>query len=482
MKSKFTLLAILISFVAVAQIPNDSLSLWLRSDTGVVTNFTGSGVTVWNDISGHNRNAISVSPAYPQIIQNEICGKPVIRFNGITTYFKTPEFANFSDKRGTLFVVVKVNGAGNGAGGYGTFISTFYGSGVDWQFGAYSTSSYAFYDGSGGSNVSFNTSPPSSWGILTLNRKYDDSISFFKSGVLAANLAIANTQPSVNELKIGSKGNPYEVLNGDIAEILIYNKSLSAQELYNVNTYLANRYCFNTNVPQPVCQNQTSCGPTSFSLTATGGYKYKWYNSATSLQPIDTSATYVTPVLLISDTFYVANYNDTLESIRTQVIANVLPSPSTPTISLVTADLLSTPANAYQWFLNGSVISGANSQSYTPQQNGFYTVQITDANNCLALSLPFNYNITGLNQLNVTAFSIYPNPSDGVFSVKLPDANKSLITIYNSLGEVVGSITFSSSNSLLDISYLPDGVYTLQLNNDNTTVLHRRIVIDKVKK
>jgi hypothetical protein len=64
---------------STCQIPSDSLALWLKADDGVVTN---GNVTQWNDNSGNGRDAVAMLGTYPTLVNNELCGQPVIRFNG----------------------------------------------------------------------------------------------------------------------------------------------------------------------------------------------------------------------------------------------------------------------------------------------------------------------------------------------------------------------------------------------------------------
>ncbi len=45
-------------------------------------------------------------------------------------------------------------------------------------------------------------------------------------------------------------------------------------------------------------------------------------------------------------------------------------------------ELVSDPANSYQWFLNGSVIAGATNQNYFAKTSGSYTVAVTNTFNC----------------------------------------------------------------------------------------------------
>ena len=62
-------------------IPSSGLQLWLKSDTGVVLN--GSSVNTWQDQSGNGNDAIqSNANRQPLFVNNELSGKPVIRFDG----------------------------------------------------------------------------------------------------------------------------------------------------------------------------------------------------------------------------------------------------------------------------------------------------------------------------------------------------------------------------------------------------------------
>jgi hypothetical protein len=321
MKKQFTPMVAIVLMALLAlpqlgfsQLPTDSLSLWLRGDSGVVT--TGASVTQWNDISGNSRNAV-LSQGNPTLVANGLSGQSVVHFDGVDGCLKTPAFQTFDSKRGTIFVVARLDGPGSGGAGYGTIISTYVGNTYDWQFGAY-PGNYGFYDGNGGGNFVVSSAPPAVWGNLTLLRKYDDSLSFYKNGALVVNSPIDNNQPAVNEVKIGSHGAAYETLNGDIAEIIIYNRALTPTELTQVNNYLATKY-----VLPPTANNQSSCTPASFTLTASGGTQFHWYANDTTSVILATGASYTTPLLNTTTTYYVASYNGTTESQRIPVIANI---------------------------------------------------------------------------------------------------------------------------------------------------------------
>ena len=94
------------------------------------------------------------------------------------------------------------------------------------------------------------------------------------------------------------------------------------------------------------------------------------------------------------------------------VTVNVL-TPLVPVITFQLNTLESSPASSYQWFLDGNLILGANIQTYTPIQNGNYTVQTVDANGCSAISAPFTFTITEIskNENNPGSCLLYTSPS-----------------------------------------------------------------------
>ncbi|MBL8000497.1 MAG: LamG domain-containing protein, partial [Flavobacteriales bacterium] len=317
-------MAFLSIHVVHGQIPAGDLDLWLRSDAGVQT--SGSSVTQWDDQSGNARHATPSYGVPPLLVPNQVNGLPVLRFNGTNNGLATPAFTAFPNKRGCMFVVVKINGPSfTSGGGFSHICGTWYSpSGTTMEFGA-TTANYGYFDGVG--TVGFNVAPlpPSAWGIVTLHRNADTSFDFYKSGIIATTSTVANNQPSSLPQHIGYSGYPgiSEVLNGDLAEIIFYGRSLSPAEIEQVNTYLANKYTFNGDIPLPTASGTTICGPGSATLTASGGTAYRWYDSPSATVPVATTASFTTPLLNATTTYYVANYPGTLVSQRVPVTVTV---------------------------------------------------------------------------------------------------------------------------------------------------------------
>ena len=77
----------------------------------------------------------------------------------------------------------------------------------------------------------------------------------------------------------------------------------------------------------PTATADSTCGSGTVLMTAVSADSTIWYAAATGGSPLDTGATFTTPVLNATTSFYVASQN-MCSSDRVEVVANVLPIPS----------------------------------------------------------------------------------------------------------------------------------------------------------
>jgi|GEM_PF-1396694 len=146
--------------------------------------------------------------------------------------------------------------------------------------------------------------------------------------------------------------------------------------------------------------DQSACGPTSFNLTVSGGTPttipfYNWFNTPTGSGIVASGPSFTTPLLLQTDTFYVAEVASCTNPKRYMVIATINPIPTKPTITAAgypanttslqlcnngpTVTLISSPiaSDNYSWMPVAS-----NNDSLITAVGGEYKVTITDANGC----------------------------------------------------------------------------------------------------
>ena len=130
------------------------------------------------------------------------------------------------------------------------------------------------------------------------------------------------------------------------------------------------------------------CQGDSALLSSSAGTSYQWFFNGS-------------PILYANNQTYNA-YNTGTYSVLTtltngcntyskDINITAIAAPSTPVISSNTSTtscnggfviLTSTASNSYQWYLNGSAISGGNSQSYTASTSGNYTVVTSNSAGC----------------------------------------------------------------------------------------------------
>jgi hypothetical protein len=76
---------------------------------------------------------------------------------------------------------------------------------------------------------------------------------------------------------------------------------------------------------------------------------------------------------------------------------------------------------------------------------------------------PFDINTKNLEK---NSFNISPNPTNGMITLNIENIENSNINIVDCSGDVIHRINEIKSNSiLLDLSFLQNGVYLVQLSN-----------------
>ena len=216
----------------------------------------------------------------------------------------------------------------------------------------------------------------------------------------------------------------------------------------------------------------TACEGDTVTLDAGNGYDSYLWSTGSTLQTIDVTQTDNYSVTVTN------NGNQAVDSINVTFNPNPVVDLGADTIVTVDSLLLDAGAgfDSYLWS------TGETSQTIYVNNTGTYSVTVIDINGCSGsdtVTVTINTDINDL--VNNCNISIYPNPSNGKFSVIIK-SNKTqnvVLELYDINAHVIykkyiyGLTTFNKS---LDISELSKGIYYLRVKtNDNVKV--KKVVI-----
>jgi photosystem II stability/assembly factor-like uncharacterized protein len=163
------------------------------------------------------------------------------------------------------------------------------------------------------------------------------------------------------------------------------------------------------------------------------------------------------------------------------VLIAVNPLPVMPSVTFDGVTLTSSNADSYQWFVDSTLLVGANSIDYVPLVNGDYWVQVTNNFGCSNVSDPFTVNINNVAvSLHNTGVIISPNPVLDVLRVTL-SMNYEIrsIVIFNAAGVKVFENKAILNNALyIDTKSFSAGIYIVAVQT-SSGVYHQRVSVIK---
>jgi PKD repeat protein len=189
-----------------------------------------------------------------------------------------------------------------------------------------------------------------------------------------------------------------------------------------------------------------------------------------------------TTVAPTATTTYVAICDNGICRVTDEVTITVTPIPATPTISESGATLTAsttTTGVTYQWYLNGSAISGATNATYVTSEDGNYTV-VAIKNGCISAQSAIT-NITStavINSFLDQMISIYPNPVSKFLTVNLSGSDLSdlRIMLVDVMGRTLNDFAVTNNSTQIDMNSYAAGVYMIRLSNSKGEFTIRQIV------
>ena len=299
------------------------------------------------------------------------------------------------------------------------------------------------------------------------------SITIGTSTALTASIA-ANSSVICrgNQLQLtGAGGTTYSWSTGMVANNIMVNPTTTT--VYSVTALSGTclgtaSFTVQVNLTPTLQISATStavCTGNSATLTASGATSYTWTQFGTNSASVVITPTSTTSGLVI----YLLTGSNTGCPARsaTQNIM-VYASPSLAVAASPTAvcageamALSVSGANSYTWS------NGVNQalQIVYPQVNATYTITGVDANGCSGSKVftPVVNECTGLIDQNISALSVYPNPSTGAIHFKGAGGD---FTITDLTGKVIGTGTLNAGNNYTaQINFTSNGIYFIQQAN-----------------
>lgn len=288
---------------------------------------------------------------------------------------------------------------------------------------------------------------------------YDNSLSTNKYKLYVdgnldtqGDISTATNTVALTNMIIGRRINPSlgGFFNGSIDEVRIWDKALTLTEIQANKNY---QFCtapadlkayFKINEGTVNSNNTTITSINSTAGSYTGTLNNFVLNGTTS------------------------NFISGASSLQTPNVNNTV-SVSGSTITAAQAGA------AYQWVncSNGTAITGATTQSFTPSVAGNYSVMITLAgctqtSSCQSVTL-------GVNDVEaIPELTLSPNPTSGILKIKAKNEIEK-VEITNVTGQRSMSFQPNSANAELNISQLKEGVYLVKVSSKQQSQIYKII-------
>lgn len=223
--------------------PSDisNLVLWLdASDTSTITE-SGSYVSQWDDKSGYGYDAVqSTADVQPLTGTQTLNGSNVIEFDSDWMTLNTYELNGTSlfadaDQEFTVFTL----GAFSTNSGY--FISKAGGAEDERVFGGFAIGGYIDFWVRGRRSTAvydFSYDVP----FISAQKWDGSSLIYYKPEGTPETLDVGSYDDNTQDINIGSRTDGAYTLDGLIAEILVFSRALTTEEINQVGNYLSDKW------------------------------------------------------------------------------------------------------------------------------------------------------------------------------------------------------------------------------------------------
>ncbi|HQN00124.1 MAG TPA: hypothetical protein PLL36_03565, partial [Candidatus Hydrogenedentes bacterium] len=226
------------SIHAQAAVEISGCQLWL--DAGELTG-NGTAISPWQDRSGHGFHAVQPDPGrQPLCAEQAINGRSTVRFQG-KAFLSVPLQREWSGENWTVFAVASLNA--DTPANYRGIIGNRFGPGNAswWSLGTKGDGT-CYLELAAGVGVNTPWLPATSRACVYTVVKQGEQFSLYRNNKLLGTATWPDVGGMANELRIGMWFADGQEWNGDIAEILLYDRALDDEERNRMETGLAEKW------------------------------------------------------------------------------------------------------------------------------------------------------------------------------------------------------------------------------------------------
>lgn len=284
----------------------------------VTSGVTNLNVSIWYDQSGNAIDVKTSTTNAPKLMAGGefkmLNGKPTIYFAGVSAnsdFLRSTTYMDFTTFTSATYSMVVQNVAST----YNISGIVNTGAGGAWGFAYSPGAPYGYYvDGAGCMNAvtgELSTSPK----FFTAYINKNVSSYIYENGYLKASKTSGNCNftPALSYVTVGQRDGATRKFDGNMSEIILFPKSISAGEQNTVETNQKDNYFAPTVSISSTATNNTICAGESVTFTATPSNAtsptYQWKKNGTSISG-ETATTYTTTSLTNNDVITVEMYHN----------------------------------------------------------------------------------------------------------------------------------------------------------------------------
>jgi hypothetical protein len=223
------------------------LQLWLDASVGTSTG-TGDTVVQWADQSGNANNALQINEAMaPTLAAGAVNGMPAVRFDGVDDFLDVADSDSLSITGDiSTFYVIRITDFATFRAIWGKTVVNQPAPNDLYVLPPPTPGLPRFFRGNGVSGAQSATGlrpyPANTFIVAGFQHGGTTATHFLGGAANGSSTMNASTVDGNRSLRVGSRDDGVTRMKGDIAELLIYNRALSASERTAVQRYLAERY------------------------------------------------------------------------------------------------------------------------------------------------------------------------------------------------------------------------------------------------